>query len=189
MQKKKEYVSVGFIGIVAVVFFGLAWVFAVLQDPTWVFGENMLSDLGESGMASAAYFNTGCFVGGLLIMVFGIGTASFRKRIYSVSGIAVVFAGIFLAMIGLFPSDTGDMHNIFAVGLFAFGTLGMILMTVGDWIHGHVMFGGLSMLMLAAIAITFITQSLAYAEGVTVIVFMIWIALSCVKISSIKENV
>jgi len=190
MQKFRGYTSVGIIGLAAVVIFGLGWLLATLVDTTWVFGENMISDLGASTNDARNYFNMGCFFGGVLVMIAGIGMASMKKyRAYAVAGVFAAIAGAFLALIGLFPTDTASsMHNMFAYGLFATGMIGMIIMCVGDWKYGRVMFGGLTMMFLGVILITSLIESLAYTEGVAVIVFLIWFAMNCVKISLIKEK-
>lgn len=189
MVKTKGYASVGVLGLVAVVVFGLMWSFAVLEDPGWIFGENMVSDLGVSYTRASMFFNLGCISGGILFALTGIRMAPLKVRPYAVSGGAVAVSGIFLIMIGLFPSDTGDLHNFFAIGLFVLCTLGMISMAVGDWMQRRVMLGGITMLMLVFVSVIYITRSLAYAEAVTILVFMAWIAMSAVKISFLKEKV
>jgi hypothetical membrane protein len=189
MQKFRGYTSVGIIGLTAVVIFGLGWLFSTLVDTGWVFGENMLSDLGGPASEARNFFNLGSFFGGLLVMCAGIGIASMKKyRIYAASGVLIAVAGAFLAMIGLFPIDTGNTHNMFAYGLFAAGIFGMIVMCAGDWRYGRTVFGGVTMMLLAIIAITYLVDPLEYTEGVAVLVFLVWFALSCVKISVIKEK-
>jgi len=189
MQKFKGYTSVGIIGLVAVVIFSLGWLFATLVDTTWVFGENMLSDLGASTSEGRNYFNGGAFFGGILVMIAGIGIASTKKyRTYAASGIFIAIAGAFLAMIGLFPTDTGNTHLMFAFGLFAVGIIGMLVMCAGDWKYGRALFGGLTMMFLAIIVITYFVESLEYTEAIAVIVFLIWFAMSSVKMAFIKEK-
>jgi len=189
MQKFRGYTSVGIIGLTAVVIFGLGWLLATLVDTTWVFGQNMLSDLGATTNDARNYFNLGCFFGGILVMIAGIGIASMKKhRIYVAAGVFAAIAGAFLAMIGLFPTDTGNTHDMFAYGLFATGIIGMIIMCAGDWRYGRVIFGGLTMIFLAIIVVTYLVESTEYTEGVAVIVFLVWFAMSCVKIALIKEK-
>ena len=189
MHKFKGYTSVGVVGLAAVVIFGLGWSLGTLVDPSWVFGKNMLSDLGADTSPAKYYFNLGCFFGGLLVMIAGIGIASIRKyRIYAMSGAMAAIAGVCLVMIGLFPTDTGNIHVAFAVTLFAVGTVGMVVMCAGDWKYGHVMYGGVTMVLLGIVFMTAMMESLEYLEAVAVIAFLIWFSLSCVKVSVIKEK-
>lgn len=189
MTEWKGYISVGFTGLLAVVVFALIWTFAVMEDPSWVFGENMLSDLGVSDTAAKTYFNWGCFITGLLIMANGIGIASLRMRLYGVSGVALAFAGLFLALVGLFPSDTGDIHTFFAVAMFALGFIAMIVSTAGDWIRQHVLYGGVTMILIAALLVLAISRSLAYFEGAAVIILLLFIMMNSLKMATIKEKV
>jgi len=189
MHKYKGYSSVGVVGIAAVVIFGLGWFLGTLVDPSWVFGENMLSDLGADTSPAKYYFNLGCFFGGLLVMVAGIGIASIRKyRIYALSGALAAIAGACLVMIGLFPTDTGNTHVAFAVTLFAIGTVAMVAMCAGNWKYGQVMYGGITMVLLGIIFMVSLMKPLEYLEAVAVIAFLIWFALSCVNVSVIKEK-
>ena len=189
MQKFKGYASVGVVGLAAVVIFGLGWLLGTLADTSWVFGENMLSDLGADVSPGRYYFNLGCFFGGLLVMIAGIGIASMRKyRLYAEAGLLAAFAGVCLVMIGLFPEDTGDIHVAFAVVLFAFGIIGMAVMCAGDWKYGHVLCGGVTMLLIGIVLVTAVLEPLAMIEAIAVIAFLIWFAMSCVKISLIKEK-
>jgi hypothetical membrane protein len=112
-----------------------------------------------------------------------------KMRVYAISGISIAFAGLFLAFIGLFPSDTGDAHTWFAIGLFALATLGMLLMTAGDWMHNHVMFGGISVMLIALACILFITKPLEYAECAIAAIVMAWLALSSAKMFFLKEKI
>lgn len=190
MQKISGYSSAGLIGVTSVVVFGLAWIFASLSDPSWIFGENMLSDLGVSDVTNAAwFFNGGCFIAGILGMIAGIGMIALRRSYYSAAGVFVTFMGMFLAMVGLFTEDTGDIHTYVAVTFFVLALLAMITMTAGDWKEGHVLYGGVTILLLAFVLVIGLTDTKAYFETMGVIAILVWFALHSIKFIVIKYKV
>lgn len=187
MDKKSRNASIGIVGFTGAAFFGLMWVIAGLIDPSWVFGTNMVSDLGVSFTDAKYYFNYGSFISGILIMVAGIGIISLRKGAMSLAGGAIALAGVFLALVGLFPLDTGAPHEFFGISLFVMGVSGIILSTVDYWIKGRVLFGGFTLMMLVVMVAVFLTESLAYAEGIAVVCLLIWLIMMSFNIVTGKE--
>ena len=184
MQKNKTHRLIGVSGVLAVIVFFTTWFMAAAEDPSWIFGENMLSTLGVSVSGDAAIiFNVGCIVSGLLIMVSGMGVAILTKKEYSAAGVAIAFGGLFLTLVGLFPEDLETMHNIVAGSLFLLLIVGVILMTIGDWKEDRAFFGGLAILFLTTILGAILTQPIEMVETIAAILLLIWFGLNAVKIT------
>jgi len=174
-------------GLAAAAVFGLSWIFAAMADPEWTFGSDMLSDLGVSNASASMFFNMGCVAGGVMLAICGAGIALTGARSYRVSGTAIGLAGISLIFVGVFPSDTGRVHEFFAIGLFIFGMIAMAAMTAGDWLRRRVFFACAGAVMILFIFATFAKGPLAYSEGMAVAVLLLWLSMNCVKIFTKAE--
>ena len=184
MQRNNSHRLIGVSGVMAVIIFSLLWFMAAVDDPSWIFSETMLSTLGVSVSGDAAlFFNVGCIVSGLLIMVSGMGMAILTKKEYSAAGVAIAFGGLFLTLVGLFPEDLETMHNFVTGTMFLLFIIGMILMTIGDWKEDRALFGGLAMMFLAVILGCLLTQETAMTETISAILILIWFGLASVKIT------
>lgn len=84
----------------------------IFIDGNWTFDYNTLSDLGASdNELVACMFNGACMFGGLLISVFGIGKYLIRTdQLDKACGAAMVLAGIFLFLVGIFTKDNLAFH-------------------------------------------------------------------------------
>jgi Predicted membrane protein len=189
MKKKlKGRPSIGIFGLAGVVFFAVCWIIAAAGDPGWVLGENMISDLGASGLDTEVVFNIGCIMGGMLVMVSGIGMTTIKnEKIYFATGIITALAGAFLTMIGLFPEDVGDAHVIFAVLVFAALLVGMIVTIVGDMVYGKKIYFGIGVVLVVLIVFIALTQTFEFLEAAVAILGLVWLSLHSVKLSMIKQ--
>ena len=184
MQKNNTHRLIGISGVLAVIVFALLWFMSVTDDPSWIFGETMLSTLGVSTHGDAAIlFNVGCIISGLLIMVSGMGIAILTKKEYSAAGVAIAFGGMFLTLVGLFPEDLETIHNLVAATMFLLFLVAIVLMTIGDWKEDRVFFGGLAMLFVAIILGSYLTQELALTEALAAILLMLWFGFNSIKIT------
>jgi hypothetical membrane protein len=107
-------------GILAPIVFLVFYLVAVIQSPSYVFGEHFLSDLGVAEGAWA--FNTGVVMVGILSIPFCLGLwyslrPGWLLLIGSVVGIA---AGVLLIGVGIFTEHYGDLHFTVSVLFFAF---------------------------------------------------------------------
>ena len=188
MKKKlKGRLSIGIFGLAGVAFFAVCWIIAASGDPGWVFGDNMISDLGASGLDTEVIFNTGCVLGGMLVLVSGIGMTTIKKKIYFASGIVVALTGVFLAMIGLYPEDVGDAHVIFALLVFAALLAGMVITAIGDIVYGKKISFGINIVLIVLVPLIAFTQSFEFLEAATAILGLIWLSFHSAKLSMIKS--
>ena len=101
MQLKLNTEKTAAIGLVGIIIFSICWICAVILDGTWVFGENMVSDLGVSDTDAKYFFNYGCIAAGIIIYVYGILTAYFNKlTLDRVCYVLIAIAGMFLIGVG-----------------------------------------------------------------------------------------
>ena len=97
------------IGLLAAFAFAVIMIVAINGDSAWVYGENMLSDLGISDVQMTAdLFNYGCMIVGILVFVYGLGKAVCETQCNRASGCILAIAAIFLVLIGYIHSDFGN---------------------------------------------------------------------------------
>lgn len=136
MQLKLNTEKTAAIGLVGIIIFSICWICAVILDGTWVFGENMVSDLGVSDTDAKYFFNYGCIAAGIIIYVYGILTAYFNKlTLDRVCYVLIAIAGMFLIGVGTFTEDLGWPHNLCAYSLFIAVFISAILRIILDFIN------------------------------------------------------
>lgn len=103
--------------------------YATFLNPNYVFGRNFLSVLGESQYSWP--FNLSTFVAGGFLAWFGwislkpVLEPNLRTKI----GLAALsISGIFLMLVGVFPSNLGLIHLVVAGGFFIAISVGLLLL-------------------------------------------------------------
>lgn len=174
----------GAIGIFVVFAFTVAVNIAAYGDPSWIFGENTLSDLGVSDVQlSADLFNYGCVIGGILICIVGLGKAVCEQCANRASGMFLAFAGLLLLLIGFVHKDfdQGNTHLIIAILLFVFILAAALCSGYGDAKEGYRLNAAFTGIMILVAIGYAIGNSLAAAETVAVICALMWILSISVK--------
>jgi len=103
-----------------------------LYPRVYTTGGNMISDLGGTEpphsivlQPSAAIFDTTMLVAGALIILGAIGVyAATRSKAV---GISTLLFGVGALGVGLFPGDTGGIHELFAMVTFVSGGVAAVL--------------------------------------------------------------
>ena len=174
-------------GISGAFLFSVVWILAVSADTTWTFGINTLSDLGVSSVAIAAdLFNFGCISTGLLMMVFGLGKTRSPYPHDSASGVLFMIAGLFLALVGVFPSDNRDIHLFVAYTFFTVATIAIVVSVVGDGKYGRNISAAMGgCIVLIGIASAFF-QTIEGLEAICVMCFLAWVVIDSIKLAFSK---
>jgi len=91
-------------GLVAIAFawvvIGASWIL----NPWFVFTEDAFSDFGGSESCCPELYNYGLMITGMLIVLYGLAICIVADEKLEVAGGSyVILAGIFLALIGVFP--------------------------------------------------------------------------------------
>lgn len=170
------------IGLIGIIIFSICWTCAVISDSTWIFGINMVSDLGVSDTNAQYFFNYGCVAAGIIIYVYGILTAYFNKSAFDrISYILISLAGMFLIGVGTFTEDLGWPHNLCAYSLFIAVAVSAIIRLVLDIIHKDMISAAVTTVLIVSAVIVALTQTFPFLEAFAIIVILIWIALVCLK--------
>ncbi len=179
------------IGLIMAFLFAIVWIVAAENDPTWVLGESKLSELGVSTYDfTADAFKYGCIVSGILCLVFGIGKSLCEDGSSCASGIMCAVAGIALACVGYFTTESNaDVHDIAAYLLFVFLALAVALSVHGDWTEGKRINGLVGVILFAMVIACLVGKDIAYTEAVAAICGLIWVLSESVKmILSVKAE-
>jgi hypothetical membrane protein len=166
------------LGLVAVAVFTIAWICAASLDTAWHFGVNTLSEFGISDTAARYYFNYGCIITGLLVMIFGFGRTAFGKNLgHGVGGALLVSGGIALALVGVFTMDysTEQMHYIIAMTMAAFFFGAIIAITFGNWFADRKIFAGVGIVVIFCLIPMIFVLDVAAIEGYGIVLALIWL--------------
>jgi hypothetical membrane protein len=183
MKIKRDYnTAFSWFGMIGVAVFLIAWLCAAAVDTTWEFGVNTLSEFGISDTAASEYFNYGCMLTGLFVVLFGLGRILAAKNAYyTVGGTLLIMGGFFLAMVGVFTMDAGDTHYCVAIMMAFCMFAAVIAITAGNWTAGKKISAGAG-IVTAFLLVTFVFAfEVAGLEAYGIILLMIWFLIECVN--------
>lgn len=109
---------------------GLSW----SSNSSWfVFTRDAFSDLGGPSSCSPHLYNYGLMLTGLLLALYGVAVAGLAPGRLEVSGGAyTVLAGVFLGLIGVYPSGTRP-HVFVSTWFFIQMDAALVLTLLGAW--------------------------------------------------------
>jgi hypothetical membrane protein len=161
----------------------LAWVviyFAINHNPWFVFTEHAFSDLGGPIAEDAEIFNNGLIVlGGLFILYALTLIWDANNKVETVGGAFALMAGIFLALIGVYPSGTSP-HTFVSIWFFVQADVAITVWGIGILLSGWDVFGlvftciGIVGPLIAVVA-TWPSIAVVEAYGITLI--DVWVVL------------
>ncbi len=150
---------------------------AINADPSWVYGENMLSDLGISDVdLTKNLYNYGCIIIGILTIVFGIGKAVCETGCNRASGCLVAIAAVFMVLIGFVQADfgNGNTHDAAALIAFIFMFCAMALSAVGDWKDGAKLNAALGSILVLIVIGCFAGMDVEKVEIIALACGIVW---------------
>ena len=183
MSKKYDCPAVFPISTILAVFaFSTCWMVSDIADPTWIFGNSMLSDMGISNVdVTRILFNISCIVCGLILIAFGLCKVMCRVGIEAGSGFLIVPAGFFLAMVGIFPSDYVHWLHLFVAYGFGVCAVFSVLMSMCSYWYDRKMMGfGFGVTCIVVCSATMVSCNAALAEAWLVILFLCWILIDSI---------
>ncbi|MCL1979028.1 MAG: DUF998 domain-containing protein [Methanomassiliicoccaceae archaeon] len=179
---KDNSIAFSWFGIIGVAVFIIAWMCAASIDATWQFGVNTLSEFGISDTDASYYFNYGCRITGILIVVTGIGRVLYSKNAgYTIGGILLAVGGFFLALVGVYTMDT-DAHSLVAVCMAVFLFAAIIAIAAGNWAADRKVFAGVGIASAFILFVLAIAGDTAVLEAYGIIVAMIWFLAESVNV-------
>ena len=135
--------------IVAWIVIGIAW---ILNSDWFVLTRHAFSDLGGPGSCCPQLYNYGLILVGVLVSLYGVGCFLAASSKPGTAGAAyMALAGVFLALIGVFPS--GTRHHVFVSTWFFVQSDLALLLLLWEAARGHDSM--LSRLALAATVLAF----------------------------------
>lgn len=162
--------------------FAVCWIVSDIADPTWVFGNSMLSDMGVSNVdVTRNLFNLSCVICGLVLIAFGLCKVMCRAGIEAGSGFLIAPAGFLLAMVGVFPSDYIHWLHLSVAYGFGICAAASVLVLIYDHWRNHRMIGfGVGVICIVVCSATMVSGNAALAEAWLVILFLCWILIDSV---------
>jgi len=144
---------------------------AVTSYPQFSWMDNALSDLGVVPGVTAALFNYGLMISGMLLFIFSTGMFVFLgEKFVSRTG-AFVFALAYLSLvaIGVFPENFKPTHYLVSVTFFVLLPISMLVITGAFWLMGQVRMAVFTLLVAVVAAAPWVLLfSVRYVSGVAV---------------------
>jgi hypothetical membrane protein len=168
-------------GLIGAMAFAVLWTLAVIEDGSWVFGVDTLSELGRIDGGGRDLFNAGVILSSLLWLPFAyvLLLAIPRTWLGRVGAVMFLLSAFALLAIGLFPIDTGTPHTV-ASWTFFILSLSSLLVMVAPMRQSDVFgrLGAISSLIASLFPLALLlTTSVPLAEAMAVIALMIWASI------------
>ena len=169
-----------YFGIIASI---IAWIvieICIILNPWFVFTRDAFSDLGGSGAYMPWIYNYGLIITGIFILFYSTYLIlNSRNKLETVGSSFLFIAGLFLILIGVFPSGTRP-HTFVSLWFFIQADLSILTWGIGLIIRRRIRLGGFIVLMgLLGSAIGFLVNwpSAATAEAFGIVIIDLWVVL------------
>lgn len=111
---------------------------AAAFNPLWGTSSHNLSHLGVGdNRLSVWLYNSGCFISGVLMSLYGVGKYIFEEGLHKRAGIFFIIAGIGLFLEGIATCDYEPAHSIATAILLVPAGIGIVLATISDIRDGN----------------------------------------------------
>ena len=139
--------SIKILGIVAAITAYPFIITSIILSNWFNFYDNALSDLGniENNVSISLIFNTGLVLSGLLVAVLAIFFVLKRSWNYLSWAIPLLIASIFLALIGCFPENSGEIHGFVSTTFFLLTAVTLLVYSYCSWPLGSPTTGALAL--------------------------------------------
>ncbi len=167
-------------GVIAAI---MAWVvigICIYLNPWFIFTVHAFSDLGGPNAYMPWVYNLGLITTGLVILAYSIYLVMFSEnRLESVASGFMFIAGLFLMLIGIYPSGTKP-HNFVSTWFFLQADMAILTWGLGLLLRGQKRYGALFTLMgilgpLIAMVIDW--PSAATVEAYGIVIIDLWVIL------------
>ena len=174
-------------GSFAIILFTMCWVLGAVFDPDWVYGANMVSDLGVSeDPVVSSLFMIGCIGGGVLFSLFGIfAWKSVNKIPEGLPYILCIPAGICLVMIGIFDENTAP-HVPFAYALMVLALVAILISIVMEHRKGSRFMPALYIILLVLSGVSLFVSK-AFGEANAIASLLIWVFTICTPVDELMN--
>lgn len=161
---------------------------SIAVSPWFNFHNNALSDLGNTALygSTAWVFNAGLILSGLFEASFAI-SVSYRGASwkYLIWTIPLSFTSIDLALIGVFPENTGGIHLVVSVVFFTLTIVTMFIYSYASWPLGTPAIGAVALALGFLSATIWLVRwpwkGVAIQETLTSAMASLWLILVCLR--------
>ena len=190
--KSKYIIMIGF--IIPIIAYSMIFL-AISMSPWFTWPGNALSDLGAHP-GSDVIFNTGLMISGVLFVIFSIGLlCNFNEILERIGALILIFTGISLFNIGLFPETAGHIHWQVSVMFFVSLPFGIIFVSLASLKKNRsILFTGIFVFVASLIIWTFpwsaygVTR-VAIPEFLSSLCGVIWVELLTFKILKARGEI
>ena len=172
-------------GLAGMIVFAVFWSAAIAVDGHWVFGVNTLSDLGAD-RPGRLWFNSGVIIAGIMLTVysFGLHHVLIKGQLSSGGCLLMFLSSLALIGIGIFPETSGEIHLYLSWAFFSMAMIGLLVLVLPAF--NSAVFGRVARAMtvitpLGSIVILVLIMSIPFAEAISVILLMIWGAVTSIS--------
>jgi hypothetical membrane protein len=180
---EKHVVTFSFNAILASTGFLVFWLFAMLSDPSWTFGEDALYLLGYSEVHEAhLYFVVACLTG-LLLVAYGIGASMKRRGIArSVSGVFIILMGTMLVAEGIALFANANVTVLVEYPAIVFGAMALFCITVSDWQKKSMITGSFYLIIVMCSMAAIILYGYEMASALAILIFFVVLEIEGVRL-------
>lgn len=182
-MREQNYALFGILGpLVAIVFIATA----IVSSPWFSWGENALSDLGNSvGSDAASTFNFGLLLTGFITIFYSM--TSFRKHAKFTSYV-LTLTGFSLQLVATFDEVYGMLHTQISVIFFAMLGVSSIVYIIEKKSILAVFALSIGLLSWILYGLKIYSSGIAVPETVSSMATVAWIALSALRIYLNKHD-
>jgi len=167
-------------GLASGVVFWTVTILSIVANPWFSLTKNAFSDLGASSANAPWIYNYGLVVVGGVALLYSVALMDWSTNKVEVAGSAFMFvAGIFLALIGIYPSGT-RAHTFVSLWFFLQADLAIASWGIGLMVAKKRLLGFLSVVfaILAPVGAEVVTwPSIAVLEAYGILAIMGWMVL------------
>jgi hypothetical membrane protein len=146
---------------------------------------NTLSDLGAD-RPGRLWFNSGVIIAGIMLTVysFGLHHVLIKGQLSSGGCLLMFLSSLALIGIGIFPETSGEIHLYLSWAFFSMAMIGLLVLVLPAF--NSAVFGRVARAMtvitpLGSIVILVLIMSIPFAEAISVILLMIWGAVTSIS--------
>ncbi len=157
---------------------------SIILSPWFNLFDDALSDLGNvSANAPIAYvFNAGTMLSGLFVAAFAILISSgHRGWKFLIWTLPLISTGISLALVGIFPINTGIIHGLVSVAFFVMMIITMLIYSFSSWLLGSPRIGAVALALgISSVLIwsaTWPWDGVAIQEALTTALASLWLIM------------
>ena len=171
----------------SVIFLGM-WIASSSQMPSWNFGKNIVSMLGNCDMPVVELlFNLACAISGALGIIFSQAVIRLKSR-FRYCGYFTLASGIALICLGI-ANQNYDKPHVLISGIYFLLALSSVIVSVySDHMDGRKPFAVMDVTLLLICLISFITQPFEMTESVAVVCIIVWTFVHALRLFLFEDG-